>query len=101
MKVAATGIPWYAEEDWPELKALFTDSNRLHDRYRDWRRAAEETIRHLSKEDHVVVKVPVKPREFAAWCAAVGLQPNAEARSRYASLKAKEAVVGTPPSSAG
>lgn len=92
MKVAATGIGWYAEEDWTALKALFTDAHKLHRNYADWLNAAETGFRQLSNQGHVVVKVPIRPGEFGEWCRLHQMEPNAAARSEFASRKVHESV---------
>lgn len=92
MKVAATGIGWYAEEDWAALKELFTDSHKLHDNYADWLKAAENGFRQLSSQGHSVVKIPSPPHEFSEWCRVNKMEPNAAARSEFASRKVRESL---------
>ena len=92
MQVAATGMAWYEREDWAALKALFTDSEKLHADYDDWLAAAELGFKSMTDRGHLVIKVPISPSTFATWCAEKGLEPDAHARSMYASLKARDII---------
>lgn len=92
MQVTATGMAWYEREDWLALKALFTDSDKLHASYDDWLAAAELGFKHMTDRGQLIIKVPISPEVFAKWCKEKGLEPNAHARSMYASLKVRELV---------
>jgi hypothetical protein len=30
------GVAWYREADWPRIKELFPDADKLHDSYAEW-----------------------------------------------------------------
>jgi hypothetical protein len=79
------GIPWYRDDDWNALCAVFADRHDLHDDFRDWRRAAEKLEKQLRKSGHIVERVHIDPSSFPLWCAARGLNVDAKARSRFAS----------------
>ena len=72
MKPQAIGIPWYKEEDYERLRAMFEDGDKLHDSYAGWLQAAENGVKQLEGGGMRVVKVQTDPDEFAAWCRAHG-----------------------------
>lgn len=93
MEVGAMGIPWYSPDDWPALKSLFVDRDKLHRRYEDWLTSAEVVRSKLKAEGHFVIRVPIVPEVFESWCRASGHVPDARARARYASIQARDAIV--------
>jgi hypothetical protein len=84
MQVAVIGMVWYRNEDWEELRALFTDTERLHVTYDAWKEAAERGERRLIQQGHRVIRAEIHPREFAAWCAEKRVEANAVARNAFA-----------------
>lgn len=86
----AIGITWYELEDFPRIKAVMADANRLHGTYSEWRLAAEQLERKLRREGKFVVRVPLRADEFVAWCQARGLHVDAQARMQFANVGAAE-----------
>jgi len=84
MTISVVGLPWYRKGDYARLRASFADGARLHERYPEWSAAARATEAHLVAQGHRVVRVEIEPEEFAAWCSACNVAPDAEARMRYA-----------------
>ena len=41
----AVGVAWYREADWPRVKELFPDADKLHDSYAGWLKFAESASR--------------------------------------------------------
>ena len=78
------GIPWYRRENYPDLRALFTDADLLHETWREWFIAASAEEDRLQKEGKHVVRTEIRPEPFAAWCRGLGIQPDASARARWA-----------------
>lgn len=81
----AFGVVWYREADWPRLRAQLADADRLPDTFAEWLASAEGLLAQLRRDRIPAERVPLDPDTFAAWCAARGLAPDAQARSRYAS----------------
>ncbi|MDA8164231.1 MAG: hypothetical protein M0017_04270 [Desulfobacteraceae bacterium] len=77
-------MTWYRREDWERLRALFSDTQRLPASYEDWLARAEAKCRELESGGATVEKVCIDPETFPAWCRKLELQPDAEARARYA-----------------
>jgi len=88
MNVSAVGLAWYRKEHYAQLRALFIDGARLHDTHAGWLAAARATEAHLAANGRRVVRVDIEPEEFVAWCSAHGVNPDAEARTRYANESA-------------
>lgn len=92
MQVTATGLAWYAREDWAALKALFTDAHKLHANYDDWLKAAELGFKTMTDNGNLVFKVPIVPSVFAAWCQEEGIPPDSYARNKYGALKVRDII---------
>ena len=81
----AVGVVWYRKADWPRLRALLADADKLPDTYAEWLASAEGLLAQLRRDGIAAERVPLDPDVFSAWCVARGLAPDAQARSRYAS----------------
>jgi hypothetical protein len=78
------GLPWYREEDWTRLKAVFIDGDKLHDTFREWLREAGKLERKLQNEGHLVERIPIDPEDFRSWCIIRGRGTDANARVEFA-----------------
>lgn len=96
------GISWFELDDYPSIRAVMTDADRLHRTYTEWRLAAEQAERKLRREGHFVVRVPLLAEPFVAWCSERGLNVDANARMRFANEGAmqKNRAVQKGPSTA-
>jgi len=77
------GFAWYRREDYPHIREIMVDRDKMHDTYDEWLADFERGELALVLEGHKVVRIVIDPREFPAWCLARGMVPNAEARSRF------------------
>lgn len=41
------GIPWYRREDYPRLRKIFADGNKLSPTYQEWLNLAQQTKKRL------------------------------------------------------
>lgn len=82
--IRAVGIPWYELEDYARVLAVMEDAHLLPKVYSLWRMKAEQTERQLRRQGNLVVRAHLRADEFAAWCAARGLNVNAHARMQFA-----------------
>lgn len=89
-QLSALGMPWYQLEDFPRIKAMMLDGDRLHRTYAEWRIAAEQGERQLRRQGHLVVRAHLRPDEFAAWCAQRGLRHDVHGRNQFAAWVAAE-----------
>lgn len=88
--VNIVGIAWYRREHYARLRNLFRDGRKLPATYDKWLKAANRTLDRYRDQGVIAVKVPIDPEQFPRWCEANGLDVDAQARMRYASLVAKE-----------
>ena len=78
------GLPWYSADDYDVLRACLADGARLPERYEMWRVSAEQIEGEVQRSGVEVVRVPIAPDAFLAWCARTGLASDGSARARYA-----------------
>jgi hypothetical protein len=81
------GITWYREVDWPRVKRLFPDADKLHDTYAGWLKSAETMMERLRRQGVAAEPFMLDIDDFLAWCLVEGHHPDAKARSQYVSHK--------------
>ena len=86
----SVGLPWYAIEDYAALRRELADGPMLPPSYETWRVATEQLEREVIRSGVAVVRVPIEPATFAAWCARNSRPSNGPARAQYAA----EALAG-------
>ena len=79
----AVGVYWIKEPDYPALRSIFDDGDKLPPAYADWLKMAEEMERGLKAYGHPVMRVPIDPATFADWCAAHGTTPGRDGRKKF------------------
>lgn len=84
MRVKYVGIPWYDETDYERVLEVMTDRHALFPHYRDWLAVAEQLIDRLQAQGFIPVKAQIKPDAFLAWCRALNIHPDSQARNDYA-----------------
>lgn len=62
------GVPWYAREDYPEIRASMEDPHTLAPSYEQWLIAAESNEAEARRAGVRVVRVPLEAATFARWC---------------------------------
>jgi hypothetical protein len=78
------GLPWYASENYEALRASLPDGSKLPPHYETWRIATEQMEREVQRSGVEVVRVPIEPAAFTAWCARAGASGDGSGRARYA-----------------
>lgn len=78
------GLPWYAPEDYEALRQRLADGAKLPPAYETWRIATEQMEREVQRSGVEVIRIPIEPDAFAAWCTQDGSPSDSAARSRYA-----------------
>ena len=78
------GLPWYYLENYQALRTSLDDGAKLPPLYDTWRIATEQIEQEIQRSGVEVVRVPIEPNAFAAWCARNGGQSGGAARARYA-----------------
>ena len=87
-QVQSAGIPWYKESEDAEIQSVMTDGHNLPVTYAAWLQAAKKVKESFAARGIVPIEAYINPSEFAAWCAARGLNVDAKARIEYASFVA-------------
>lgn len=77
------GLPWYAAEHYEALRQSLSDGDKLPVQYEVWRASTEQAEREVQRSGVEVVRVPIEPDAFAAWCEQAGLPADGTARVRY------------------
>lgn len=78
------GLPWYSLENYNVLRASLADGVKLPPLYETWRAATEQMEGVVRRSGVEVVRVPIEPAAFAAWCARDGSTSDAASRAKYA-----------------
>jgi hypothetical protein len=90
MAETVIGIPCYSADDYPTIRVMMDDAQTLPRDYEAWKRSADMQARLFRQGGAEVHCVRIAPREFADWCRAEGLQPDALARTRFVTLAAQQ-----------
>lgn len=78
------GLPWYSPGHYEVLRLRLADGAKLPEQYEDWRISAEQVEREVQRSGVEVVRVPIEPAAFGAWCERAGSPEDGAARARYA-----------------
>ena len=93
MQVKIVGIPWYRQEDYDQLRAMFSDGSKLHATFDGWLASAQALHDRLVNEGHAVEKAWIDPNTFSAWCSAHGKPLDATGRTAFANERAANKVL--------
>ena len=80
----SVGLAWYKPEHYVALRAGLADGAKLPPLYETWRIATEQMEREVQRSGIEVVRVPIEPDAFRAWCARSSSPSDGAARARYA-----------------
>ena len=84
------GVYWIDEGDYPALRRIFEDGNKMPLTWKEWLKMAEEMKRGLESYGHVVMRVRIDPDTFTDWCTIHGMGSSREARKRFVAEAVKE-----------
>jgi hypothetical protein len=82
-RLPAVGAYWIKEQDYPALRALLDDGDRLPPTWPEWLKMAEEMERGLKAYGHPVLRVHLDPATFPQWCATHGTTPGRDGRKKF------------------
>ena len=86
------GFPWFDPDDYPALRKLFRDGDRLPGTFSEWRTQAIAALRLFDEQNLPVMRVLIEPKEFQFWCWDRGLPPDYRARQTFAAERVRYAV---------
>lgn len=78
------GFAWYKPGQWPRLREISEDRDKLEDTYEEWAQNAEAAIRNFRKAGFRPKKVHVDVEDLLQWCHQRGYPVNGESRATYA-----------------
>lgn len=84
------GIAWYDRNEYPSARNAMTDAQSLPLDYDAWLRTAELVIMLEEARGSDVIRAPIHPTTFAAWCRATGQKPDIHARTRHVNLAVED-----------
>jgi hypothetical protein len=79
----AVGVYWISEPDYPGLRKIFDDGDKMPPTWAAWLKMAEEMEKGLKAYGHVVLRVRIDPDSFPDWCAAHGTSPGPQGRKKF------------------
>lgn len=77
-------MPWYSPNDYERLRGMMSDQHAMAAAYETWRASAHNNEQVAKDAGLTVVRVPIDPDAFAAWCAERDLALDSGARMRFA-----------------
>jgi hypothetical protein len=77
------GVYWIDEADYAAVVAVFEDGNTLPPAWAEWQKRALEMETGLKAYGHPVMRVRIKPKEFADWCAMHGVTTGRQGRKAF------------------
>ena len=83
MMQTAIGFPWFEPEDYPVLRHLFSDGDRLPPSFDAWYADASEALKLFRDQGLAVIQVRIEPDPFYTWCAERGLRADYRARHQF------------------
>jgi len=87
-------IAWYSREDYHEIRELMDDGYVLPLNYDTWRQRAA-TVELIERAmGSVVLRAPILPGPFGAWCHATNQCPDVRARTRHVNLAIEDFCAG-------
>ncbi|MDI1342677.1 MAG: hypothetical protein PSV22_01065 [Pseudolabrys sp.] len=77
------GVYWIDEADYDAVVAVFEDGAMMPPSWAEWQKMAIEMETGLKAYGHPVMRVHIKPQEFADWCAAHNTTTGRQGRKAY------------------
>jgi hypothetical protein len=78
------GVPWYSPEQYARVVSIMADPQALPATFQEWRGTVDYLQEQAKAAGIRIVRAPLDPDAFLAWCAQHGLAPDGRARTRYA-----------------
>jgi hypothetical protein len=77
-------MAWYRREQWPLLRAMSADADKLEATYDEWEAFATKHMRDLEARGIRVQKIDVDVETLTRWCKREGRAVDGDARAEYA-----------------
>ena len=82
MSPGISGLPWFSEDDYQQVRSIMTDASSLPEDYTLWLRGAD--VEAGVEQGHHPIRVAIVGDDFAEWCRKRGLRLDADARREFA-----------------
>ena len=82
-KLQSIGAAWYRAEQWPRLREISADADKLEETYEGWLYHAEAAIAQMIDQGIAIIKVPVDVNDLEAWCRQRALPIDGAARVQF------------------
>ena len=80
-----TAVAWYhSAVDYALLKHISADGHELPESFEQWIDQTEKSVSLFTARGWTIEKIYLDPVEFPAWCRALGLKIDAQARIAFA-----------------
>lgn len=86
-------MSWYRAEDYDAILGIMSDRHQFPDRFDIWLAKAEAVEKDSADHGYVVVRAIINPKTFPDWCRSRSLNIDAEARTYFANLAAREYAI--------
>lgn len=80
---AVVGIAWYRRDQWPRLRALASDIDKLEGSYEDWLAGAQKAIVQMTVAGVRAERVDIDLDELVRWCRAESRPLDSAARAAF------------------
>ena len=80
------GILWYQQDTYARVRRIMEDADVLPRDYGSWLRSARSVVEFEHARGSDIVKAPIDPDAFVAWCHATGQRADVHARTRHVNL---------------
>ena len=77
-------FPWYRAAEWPRLRELAPDREKMQESYEQWAALAGQALREMRRQGLRVLKVDISLAKMEAWCKAQDRELDSKARAEYA-----------------
>lgn len=78
-------MAWYREDQYQRIRREMSDGHVLHDTYGEWLKASLQYEAGFKSAGKRAVRVDFDIDAFLAWCSALNLRPDNQARMRWGS----------------
>jgi len=84
MSPGISGLPWFSEDDYQQVRSIMADASSLPEDYKLWLHGAETAERDLREQGHHPIRIAIVGDDFVEWCSKRSLRLDADARREFA-----------------
>jgi len=84
------GFAWYRRDQWPLLRSVAADYDKLEETYDEWAAVVDKTVADLRCKGVRAKKVDIDVDELLTWCKQNGCRLDGQARGAFVSEKLRD-----------